>query len=552
MSNALALAAPGEEVQPGQIRFAQAALTPLVVGQYEVTGRQTVEKLKDRDEPPVFSAAQKFHIQGPRFALAPGDLQMVQPPANQPGNWENTLPAVVLRRRTIPWEVSLDGKLPEPGKVPPPWLALICVTAAELSGDAGAIEAPAPVRSGKVAQLVNTGDPVILGPSLTGLVSAADLATDLLLLDLDATLFQSVAPALADLPWLAHVREVNTGQKEILGLDEDGVFSVVVGNRTVQAGAPGGANTVNYLFLVSLEGHQDHLAGATLPAGVKTIRFASLAWWKTEVTALGDFIEIMQALPRNGGVNLSRLDAATAPPPPVTDPEKAADIALNMGYVPMTYRMRAGEQATAWYRGPTSAVPTRPDGLGPQVFSDKAIRYDPDTGLFDISQAAAWQIGRLLALSDSSFARHLFDWRKSRLETAVSAVTLAATLRDLPPRARLMTNDTGLTPSAHARLAAAGALGDAFAALAAEGANEAVDETVNEAAPNPEVPKREAQPAIPLRVRREDRPAHAAVPGLLPPEARDGFSLRDGFGEDLTPDDDPLDALLTHVFGGAA
>src|ERR1700722_10471216 len=470
MSDALALAAPGEEVKPGQIRFAQAALTPLVVGQYELTARQTVEKRKDRDKAPEFTAARRFYIQGPRFALAPGDLQLVTPPANQPGNWENTLPSVVLRRRTIPWEVSLDGKQPEPGKVPPPWLALICVTAAELSGDARAIDAPSPVRTGKVAELVNTGEPTILGPSLAGLVSEADLASDLLLLDLNATLFQSVAPALADLPWLAHVREVNTGQKEILGLDEDGVFSVVVGNRTVQAGAVGQANTVNYLFLVSLEGHQDHLAGARLPTGVRTIRFASLAWWKTEVAALGDFIEIMQALPRNGGVNLARLDAATAPPPPVTDPEKAADMALNMGYVPMTYRMRSGEQATAWYRGPASAVPPRPDGLGPQVFSDKAIRYDPDTGLFDISQAAAWQIGRLLALSDSSFARHLFDWRKSRLEAAAASVTLSATLRGLPLRAQATAVDDGLSAGAHAGFAAAFALGDAFAALLGEAA----------------------------------------------------------------------------------
>jgi hypothetical protein len=498
----------------------------LVVGQYEVTARQTVEKLKDRDEPPEFTAARRFHIQGPRFALAPGDLQMVTPPANQPGNWENTLPSVVLRRRTIPWEVSLDGKLPEPGKIPPPWLALICVAAPELSGDASAIEAPSPVRTGKVAELVNTGNPTILGPSLAGLVSEAELTSDLLLLDLNAALFQSVAPALADLPWLAHVREVNTGQKEILGLDEDGVFSVVVGNRTVQAGAPGGANMVNYLFLVSLEGHQGHLAGATLPSGVTTIRFASLAWWKTEVAALGDFIEIMQALPRNGGVNLSRLDAAAAPPPPVTDPEKAADMALNMGYVPMTYRMRSGEQATAWYRGPASAVPTRPDDLGPQVFSDKAIRYDPDTGLFDISQAAAWQIGRLLALSDSSFARHLFDWRKSRLEAAASSVTLAATLRGLPPQAQATSVDAGLSADAHARLAAVGALGEAFAAL------------LGEAAAN-----RDAPPAIPVRVRREDQSAHAAVPGLLPPTARDGFS------QGPMPYPDPLDALLMHVFG---
>jgi hypothetical protein len=506
MSNAIALAADGDPVLPGQIRFAQAALPPLPAGRYRLSATQTVNGIKDQDTPPQYGVVQPLQIQGPRFALAPGDLQMVTPPANQNGDWENVLPNVVLRRRTLPWERTLDGTVPPAGVVPAPWMGLITVTAAEIGGEAGAITAPSPVRTGTVAELVQTVDPSILGPDLGSSVSQADRATQLLLLDLDAGLFQSVAPALADLPFLAHVREVNTGNKEILGLDEDGVFSVIIGNRTLQPGA------VNYMFLVSLEGQQGHLAGCTLPTGAKTIRFASLAWWKVEATAAqGDFIALMQALPGQGGVDLVQLPAVPISGPGT--PAQMAAMGIGMGYVPLLYRMRAGEQATAWYRGPASAVPTKADGLGPFVFSDQAIRYDPATALFDVSQAAAWQIGRLLALSDGSFARQMFEWRKAHHQAVAASVGLDATLRSLPPAGRaLQTSVVGAKPAtgvlAQGHLAVAAALADAF------GTGDA---------------------AIPQRIRREDRPVAAVG---LRAAAADG--------------QDPLDSLLDHVFGAGA
>ncbi|NTW07509.1 MAG: hypothetical protein HGA29_06665, partial [Syntrophaceae bacterium] len=40
------------------------------------------------------------------------------------------------------------------------------------------------------------------------------------------------------------------------------------------------------------------------------------------------------------------------------------------------------------------------------------LHYDPDTGLFDVTYAAAWQIGRLLALQNHSFALALNRARK--------------------------------------------------------------------------------------------------------------------------------------------
>jgi hypothetical protein len=51
----------------------------------------------------------------------------------------------------------------------------------------------------------------------------------------------------------------------------------------------------------------------------------------------------------------------------------------------------------------------------PYHYSDHAIQYDPETGIFDLSYAAAWQVGRLLALSDGAFSQSLSSWRRTYL-----------------------------------------------------------------------------------------------------------------------------------------
>ncbi|MEQ8163771.1 MAG: hypothetical protein ABRQ34_09625, partial [Smithellaceae bacterium] len=43
---------------------------------------------------------------------------------------------------------------------------------------------------------------------------------------------------------------------------------------------------------------------------------------------------------------------------------------------------------------------------------DELLRYDPDTGLFDVTYAAAWQLGRLLALQNAGFSLALNRARK--------------------------------------------------------------------------------------------------------------------------------------------
>jgi hypothetical protein len=414
----------GSPLGPGQIRFYQAAEPPLPAHAFQVTGTQTVVGLNDGKPTPTFSVTLPFTVSAPQFRLPTDTVQMSYPPANASGAFGNVLANIVLRSRTLPWVRTIDGSVLPAGSVAPPWMAVLTVTAAEL-GIPDSVQTPAPTFPGTVQRLVSPGAGT-LGPSLNNLTSET-LAEPVLLLDMALPLFQSVAPTLNDLPYLAHVREVNTDNKEILGLDEDGFFAVIIGNRLIQA------REVNYHFLVSLEGFQGALPPATPPAGDSKIRLAVLAWWRVTATASrGNFIELMQGLPGAGGVSLLQSvytpftgdDVCRKTGP--TTPTQVAAQALDLGYAPVETTMRIGEHATAWYRGPAAPVPLNPDALGPYLRSDAAMRYDPGTGIYDMSYAGAWEIGRLLALSSNAMAQSLYLWRREFAKSLLSQARQSA------------------------------------------------------------------------------------------------------------------------------
>ena len=102
--------------------------------------------------------------------------------------------------------------------------------------------------------------------------------------------------------------------------------------------------------------------------------------------------------------------------PPATASDANADSAIQCGYTALQNDMRDGEVSTALYRGPFVPAPTAEDfAYGPYRASDQAMHYNPDTGVFNHAYAAAFQIGRLLALSDATFVQDLIAWRRKFL-----------------------------------------------------------------------------------------------------------------------------------------
>ena len=95
-----------------------------------------------------------------------------------------------------------------------------------------------------------------------------------------------------------------------------------------------------------------------------------------------------------------------------SDARESVRAAYQRGYTALNHSTRLGEKAVSWYRGPL--VPLylgRQTGYDFRPAADAAMRYDPLQGMMDVTYAAAFQLGRLLALQDRHFAVSLYAYR---------------------------------------------------------------------------------------------------------------------------------------------
>ncbi|KAA3637231.1 MAG: hypothetical protein DWQ02_07055 [Bacteroidetes bacterium] len=106
--------------------------------------------------------------------------------------------------------------------------------------------------------------------------------------------------------------------------------------------------------------------------------------------------------------------------PDLANPTKATEITeandyLKMGFTPLPHSFRRGGKSVSWYRGPlvTGQVnQTIPDDLFPVHCSDELLRYHTSNGMFDASYAAAWELGRLMALKSKKISLDLYNWKR--------------------------------------------------------------------------------------------------------------------------------------------
>ncbi|WP_182880039.1 hypothetical protein [Microbispora sp. H10949] len=351
---------------PDDIVLIDSRTPALASGGYRVTVDQTISL----DGSPT-SITRTFTVAGERLALPPSGVRAVYPPDGATGDYAQTLPHVVLAEPTLPWQR-------EPGAgTTGPWLLVLL-----FAGD----ERPEP-------HVVQAGT---LGLTLEGAEKDTDPVT---VIDVPRSLLTSLLPAAADLPYLAHVRSGD-------GSDA----AVVIGTRLPPAGQPCVAH------LVSVEGR---LRNGTLVPGPadQPVRLVSLASWRfTVLDADHSFAARVRDLAAGGGP--FRLPATGRP---------AADAFLSRGLVPVRHRLRGGGATVSWYRGPFACGPVDGGPLAadprPVVRSaDGLLRYFKAEGMFDISYAAAWQLGRLLALRDDGVATAMHTWKRRRDRPAGAGV----------------------------------------------------------------------------------------------------------------------------------
>lgn len=370
------------------VRFAASHRPALADGDYELTLKHSVPALRI-DAVRLFD----FSIAGPRFALAPGDVSSQFPPKGAAGDFERVLPHVILSRASLPWERLATADRVDDA---PSWLALLVFADDEIAGLATTVDAAALIS----AAVDRPPQPLADGDRFATLVrgSTDDAGQAVLVLDLPATLAETVLPAAADLPFLVSVREVEGRPAR----------AVVMAHRLPVPGRR------NHVHLVSIEHHYrpgpaavhslpwpaTHRHWSELVANVDTVRLISLARWDFFCdNSSGDLQAILDALsPSALAMPIDRLTSSKE--------------MVYGGRVPLEHRRAGGETTAAWYGGP---LRTRFRGRAaalPVRHAAELVLVDNATGMADISHAAAWELGRLLALRDGSVSVPLNQWKR--------------------------------------------------------------------------------------------------------------------------------------------
>ena len=372
----------------------------LTAGEYTLEAKQSL--CFENGSTTDFSDKKTFWIRGPRFTLAPDEIYSRYPADGHRGAYHLTVPHVVCRRKALPWERPLfpdKPALPDSKTAPEPWMALLLFEEAELPDP--------PFTSCSFRELVQPptgirGPAIKLDPWEMEEDAPADdsqkRSNRCTVLDLPLGLFQKVAPRLDELRRLTHARLVSTHDKEDVYGVGDGWFAVVLANRLPAEGER------NVAVLVSLEGLSDLIT----PDDPETkIRLVVLDHWAfvSEGETFAERVENLHKDKDTGkdkDIWLRASDGSNVEAGSVRE-------ALALGYAPLQHLLRNGDRTVSWYRGPLAPVfiPAATLGL---IFAnaDEALQYDPTAHLLDASYAAAWQLGRLLALQAPEFARALF------------------------------------------------------------------------------------------------------------------------------------------------
>ena len=397
----------------GTVRFIQHHLPAIQAGEYRLTGRTRLQNTSASGHSfdDTIAHHRRFAVPGNRFRLNPDDLHSVYPPSNAEGEFANTLPHVVFRNRTLPWQYSPSRELHETGQAgnQAGWLALLLI---DQDADANQISLRSGVLRDALAPTADNGGALPAGyvsyPGLHTLEygESYDDACDLL--DIDINLFTAIAPARAELQWLAHARAVDHNKKTDLSTAARASaiqdYSIVIGNRLPARNA---ASTVH---LVALQEFAELLPDAAgnpspeLPAGTTHIRLISLYHWDFRVqTREHSFTGLLETVHND----VLRLPVGESPD---TTP---VDQTLGLGYVPLNHDLRGGDATVSFYRGPLIPYKSTRFLQAPFRNSDQLLRYDPDTGIYDVSCATAFELGRLLAIENRDYATSLYHWQRA-------------------------------------------------------------------------------------------------------------------------------------------
>jgi hypothetical protein len=361
------------------ISFIQYHQPTLKDGEYQLNLNQTVTTPSGNS---TYNAQQKFYVLGDRFNLKPTDINSMFPPPNNSGNNSHILPQIVLNRSTLPWE-----RVSDVNDENVPWLWLFVYDDQDLS--AQNILKPTLGNVNDIVKLLNLNpEPVASDSENTEQASLIQIKTSWLQ-------EQNVIPTTSALKLLTSVRANYASDGSALS-----ELAICIANRLPRPGVQ------SYVHLLSMEGRYNSNGQFDFSIGASNgnTSFVSLASWSFESNAIavkGTFKEIV-----------SNLDAGMLK---INNTSTEVSEYIERGAVPLYHQMRNGGKTVSWYHGPLmsglnpDAIPN--DSL-PVRSSDQLLRFDNKISMFDVSYAAAWQLGRSLMLSNKALSMDLYLWKR--------------------------------------------------------------------------------------------------------------------------------------------
>lgn len=380
-----------DKIDKGTLKLQSFSSPPLKAGAYTVNAGTEVGT--DGKALADFSTiGLSFEITAPRFSLDMALFHSVFPLAGSKGAYKDAMPHIILNRKTLPWERVVRNKNGEKR----PWLYVLLLNEDELPKDA--------VKEIMLKDVLNAPAGISL-PDITLTDKEKFKEDKIKILEIPAALFISVAPLKDELDYLAHTRQVDATDRynkdKEQGKDNNaGWLSVLCGNRLPTYGK------TNTAFLVSLEGYGDVIdRERKIPSG--NIRLVVMKQWS--FTAEGaSFSNLLDQL--NGNAQDLKMEIKQEDQKLLS---KGILNAVKFGYTMINHGRRDGQQAPSWYRGPLVPVEIPKPNIHSYKSADNALRLDKDTGAFDISYSAAWQLGRLLALENPGFSAGISNWKNT-------------------------------------------------------------------------------------------------------------------------------------------
>ncbi len=337
----------------------------VAAGKYNFMATQTVKQ--EGTVVAEYQASQEYMIARRIFSLEAEGIFGTYPANGVAGDFAATLPFITFKDRSYPWAFGEQ-----------PFLALIVLTKNEVLSESQIMVSDlfAPVAETYFPD--RKAFPSVYFDEETDMCRVVDIAVDT---------YREIFPSTADIPLLAHAKFADLSKSPDEVCAQDGYFSVIIANRFVPSHS--GEETVSACHLVTAFGYGDDV-----PDGFRKVRLVSLHQWSVRSTSEAGrpFTELIAGLAADSSeIGHQKAGGAAAVKPHYT---------------------RTGEMTYSVFRSPlipgsSTAIPK----LRTAHTADGRLMYDQETGIFDVSYAAAFQLGRLITLSRPEIAAKILAHR---------------------------------------------------------------------------------------------------------------------------------------------